>query len=220
MNEDDPEKRQRRAFKPNADFSAKRPGARSFILSPDGAFIHQDGKLETVADAVDFFWSVIARTPSGWSNATKGYNYLLDRALEADREDVRRTLGWIEAALAQRDRDAATAACKYLCAMPSPLLAGDYGRLLAVFNSRIVGMVWQVTPSLDVRHLPPRIPKFGQEAGFGMIRAVPELYEKLAMFGPEMEDVVIGLVEEAIRYDVSLPPSLINLVRSSPSATG
>jgi hypothetical protein len=107
--------------------------------------------------------------------------------------------------------------------MPSLLLATDYGRLMAVFNSRKVGMVWQVTPDLDKRPLPRGpIPVFGGEAGFGLIRAVPELYLKLAMFGPEMESIVIQLVEEALRYNVSLPPELISLAASgpSPSATG
>ena len=55
------------------------------------------------------------------------------------------------------------------------------------------------------------IPLFGVEAGFGLIRHAPELYRKLALFGPEMEEIVIQLVEEAVRYDVSLPQDLITL---------
>lgn len=107
------------------------------------------------------------------------------------------------------------------------LLAADYGRLMAIFNSRKVGMVWQLTPDLDKRPLPSGpIPVFGKEAGFGLIRAVPELYLKMAMFGPEMESIVIHLVEEAIDYKVSLPPELISLAQPeqsggpSPSAKG
>jgi hypothetical protein len=74
--------------------------------------------------------------------------------------------------------------------------------------------VWQVTPDLDVKPLPSGpIPKFGKEAGFGLIRAVPELYLKLAMFGPEMESIVARLAEEAIRYGVSLPPELVELTK-------
>lgn len=208
----------KRGFRPRVNFGNKQPGARSFVLGPEGAFIHQDGKLDTLADAVDFFWAGVAHDPADWAAARKGYDWLLDHAAEATREDVRRALNWLEMALAKRERTAAVAATRYLAAMPSPLLAADYGRLMGIFNSRIVGMVWQVTPELDVTPLPPRIPKFGQEAGFGLIRSVPELYEKLAMFGPEAEDLVSGLAAEALRYGVSLPPALAALA-TPPSAT-
>lgn len=210
----------RRGFRPRGiNFDNKLPGARSFVLNAEGAFVHQDGKFETLADAVDFFWAGVAHDPAEWTKTQKGYDWLLDHAGEASREDVRRTLNWLEMALAKRERTAAVAATRYLAAMPSPLLAADYGRLMGIFNSRIVGMVWQVTPSLDVTPLPPRIPKFGQEAGFGLMRSVPEFYEKLAMFGPEAEDLVGVLAAEALRYDVSLPPSLA-AIATPPSAKG
>lgn len=208
-----------RGFKPKVHFGAKQPGARSFVLSPEGAFIHEKGRLRTLADAVDFFWVGVARDPASWSEARKGYDYLLDHAASATREDIRRALGWLEMAIARRERTAAVAAARYLALMPSPLLAADYGRLLGIFNSRIVGMVWQVTPDLDVKPLPPRIPKFGLEAGFGLIRSVPEIYEKLAMFGPEMEEVVIALAAEALKYGISLPPGLATMA-PRPAATG
>ncbi|WP_040464484.1 hypothetical protein [Erythrobacter sp. NAP1] len=216
----EPKGRKDRGFRPKVEFGDKKPGAKSFIMSPEGVFVHRDGKLETLADPVDFFWDQIERDPRQWNSAIKGYDWLIAHAEEATREDVRRTLGWLEAAISLRDRTAAVAACRYLAAMPSPLLAGDYGRLMAIFNSRKVGMVWQLTPDLDKRPLPSGpIPVFGKEAGLGLMRAVPELYIKLAMFGPEMEEIVTLLVEEAIRYDVSLPPDLMALV-SSPSAKG
>ncbi len=213
----------KRGFRPRVDFSNKQPGARSFVLSSEGAFIHHDGKVETLADAVDLFWAGVARDPAAWTGSTKGYDWLLAHAGDATREDVRRTLNWLEMALAKRERTAAVAATRYLAAMPAPLLAADYGRLMGIFNSRIVGMVWQVTDDLDVTPLPPRIPKLGQEAGFGLIRAVPEFYEKLAMFGPEAEELVTMLVEEAARYGVSLPSSLAAMAAppaGPPSATG
>ena len=206
-----------RGFRPMVEFGGKKPGARSFVLSPEGAFIHQDGKLETLADAVDFFWAAVAHDPSRWRGAIMGYDYLVGHAADATREDVRRALGWLELALARRERTAAVAATRYLACIPSPLLAADYGRLMSVFNSRIVGMVWQVTPSLDVSPLPPRIPRFGQEAGFGLIRSVPEFYEKFALFGPEAEEVVAGLAGEALRYAVSLPPVLAAMAAPPPT---
>lgn len=220
MSEDQPGKPDR-GFRPNVDFSRQRPGARSMAITPEGVFIHQGGKLETLADAVDIFWSEVAHDPRTWNGAMRGYNWLLANAAEATREDVRRTLGWLEGAIGLRDRTAAVAACRYLAAMPSLLLAADYGWLMAVFNSRKVGMVWQVTPDLDKRPLPSgSIPVFGGEAGFGLIRAVPELYVKLAMFGPEMESIVIQLVEEALRYNVSLPPELVSLAAPPRPANG
>lgn len=210
-----------RGFRPPIDFSNKRPGASSMAITPEGVFIHRNGTLETLADAVDIFWSEVAHDPRKWNGAMRGYDWLLGHAAEADHEDVRRTLGWLEGAIGMKDRTAAVAACRYLAAMPSLLLAADYGRLMAIFNSRKVGMVWQVTPDLDKRPLPSGpIPVFGKEAGFGLIRAVPKLYLKLAMFGPEMENIVTQLVAEALCYKVSLPQELVSLAGPSPSATG
>ncbi len=213
-----------RGFRPR--FTYEQPeGSRgkSFVLTPEGAFSYEGGKMTTVADAVDFFWNTVAADPRRWNASLKGYDWLLEHAAEGTREDMRRTLGWLEGAIGLRDRTAAVAACRYLAAMPLPLLAADHGRLSAIFNSRKVGMVWQVTPDLDVKPLPSGpIPKFGNEAGFGLIRAVPELYLKLAMLSPEMEIIVARLAEEAIRYGVSLPPELVSLATPgpSPSATG
>lgn len=213
----------RRGFRPPGEFGAKQRGARSFVLSAEGAFIHQDGALQTLADAVDVFWAGVAHDPGAWAVGRKGYDYLFEHAGDATREDVRRTLNWLELAIARRERAAAVAATRYLAVMPAPLLAADYGRLMAVFNSRILGMVWQITPDLDVTPLPPRIPGFGPEAGFGLIRSVPEFYEKLALFGIEAETLVIGLAREALRYRVSLPPALAQLAAPDlpcPTATG
>ncbi|QDH33175.1 hypothetical protein [Porphyrobacter sp. YT40] len=217
MAEDEPDK-QDRGFRPRVVWGEKRPGARSLYMGPEGVFRHEDNKLETLADAVDMFWAAVARDPRSWNRNLKGYDWLLDHAADADREDVRRTLGWLEAAIAFQDRPAAVAACRYLAAMPAMLLAADYGRVATIFNSRKVGMVWQLTPDLDKRPLPSGpIPKFGQEAGFGLIRAVPELYSKLAMFGTEMETIVAILAAEALRYGVSLPPELVAMAQAAPS---
>jgi hypothetical protein len=211
---DEPPGKKDRGFRPRVDFSGKRPGARSLYIGPEGVFRHQNDNLEPLADAVDIFWDAVAQDPRTWNGSLRGYDWLLAHAAEATREDVRRTLGWLEGAIGLRDRTAAVAACRYLAAMPSALLAADHGRLSAIFNSRKVGMVWQVTPDLDVKPLPSGpIPKFGQEAGFGLIRAVPELYLKLAMLSPEMESIVALLAAEAIRYGVSLPPELVALAR-------
>jgi hypothetical protein len=214
---DQPSGKPDRGFRPR--FTYEKPEGstgKSFILTPEGAFAYEGGKMTTVADAVDFFWSAVAADPRRWNASLKGYDWLLEHAAEASREDLRRALGWLEGAIGLRDRDAAVAACRYLAAIPLPLLAADHGRVSAIFNSRKVGMVWQVTPDLDVKPLPSGpIPKFGQEAGFGLIRAVPELYLKLAMLSPEMETIVALLAAEAIRYGVSLPPELVTMANSA-----
>jgi hypothetical protein len=223
MNKDQPEQPDR-GFRPRVNYTQPEGSkGKSVVITPEGIFSYEAGQMKTLADAVDFFWANVAADPREWSAGLKGYDWLLKHASEATREDVRRTLGWLEGAIALRDRAAAVAACRYLAGMPSLLLAQDYGRLTDIFNSRKVGMVWQLTPDLDKTPLPSGpIPKFGQEAGFGLIRAVPELYLKLAMLGTELENIVIMLAEEAIDYGVSLPPELVSLAVSgpSPSATG
>jgi len=223
MSDDLPE-RPDRGFRPSVNYiQPEGSRGKSLVVTPEGIFAYEAGRMTTLADAVDGFWAEVAHDPRKWNANLLGYDWLLAHAGEATREDVRRTLGWLEGAIAMRDRDGAVAASRYLAAMPLPLLAADHGRLTAIFNSRKVGMVWQVTPELDVKPLPSGpIPKFGQEAGFGLIRAVPELYLKLAMLSPEMETVVALLAAEAIRYGVSLPPELVSLAAPgpSPSATG
>ena len=209
----------KRGFKPGVAYINQHPGARGLIVGPEGIFVHRNGKLETRADAVDFFWAGVATAPGEWANARLGYDYLLKHAADASREDLRRTINWFELVIAQRDRIATVAAGRYLEAMPLTLLASDNARLTSVFNSRIVGLVWQITPDLDVGPLPPRIPKFGQEAGYGMIRSVPKLYLKLAMLSPEMEELVGRLAAEALRYNVSLPPELAAMAQPL-AATG
>lgn len=214
---DRPSEKPDRGFRPRVNYVAPEGShGKSLVVTPEGIFSYEVGEMTTIADAVDFFWANVAHDPREWNTSLKGYDYLLAHAAEATREDVRRTLGWLEGALGLRDCTAAVAACRYLAAMPPMLLAGDYGRLMAIFNSRKVGMVWQLTPDLDKRPLPSGpIPKFGNEAGFGLIRAVPELYIKLALFGIEMEAIVAGLAAEAIRYNVSLPPELVELAKSA-----
>ena len=173
------------------------------------------------AGAVDpaLFWREVATDPSCWSAHRQTYLTIAANAAECDREDLRRALNWLEAAIQVRARDAIVAAAKLLAAMDQPLLASDYARIKGLLNSRIVGMVWRITPDFDVKPLPPKVPKFGDEAGYGLIRSVPELYLKLADLGPEMEDMIVLLVEEALRYDVSLPPELAAMARPQ-AATG
>ena len=137
METDDGDKRRAgRGFKPNVSFPDKQQGARSFVLTPEGAFVHQDGKMETLADAVDFFWAGVSHDPADWAACKAGYDFLVDHAVDATREDVRRTLNWLHLAIDRRDRGAVVAAARYLARIPDGLLVADYGRLLDTFNSR------------------------------------------------------------------------------------
>ncbi|MEM7688641.1 MAG: hypothetical protein AAF291_06440 [Pseudomonadota bacterium] len=187
---------------------------KSIFTSTDG-YISEDGVLNAPANPVDAFWKQVECDARDWNSELRGYDTLVSNAADATREDLRRTLGWLEASLGLRDRTSAVAACRYLNAMPEPLLASDYPRLLNIFNSRKVGMVWPASIDPKKADLPRGpIPVFGIEAGFGLLRHAPELYRKLAMFGPEMEEILIALVEEAVHHGVSLPPDLVTLAKS------
>jgi len=192
-------------------------GRQAFDLS--GLFGAKIAAQSVRTGTAEAFWDQVQRDPRAWNVEMRGYDGLIAIAAEATAEDLRRTLGWLEASLNLCDRLSALAACRYLYAMPETALASEYARLLSIFNSRKVGMAWQLTPDLDKKPLPRGpIPAFGVEAGFGLIRHTPELYRKLAMLGYEMEEVVIGLVEEATHYGISLPPDLLTLAsaRQSP----
>lgn len=175
------------------------------------------------------FWQVAALNPCALEHGGSGgpthaqllnaYLAILAEAGSADRETLRRTLNWLELMIAMRARHGISMAARLLAAMAPELLASDFSRIMIIFNSRILAMIWRVTPDLDVRPLPPNIPRFGDEAGFGLIRSVPELYAKLALLAPEMEEIVIMLVMEAQRYGVSLPPELAAMA-PPPAASG
>lgn len=154
------------------------------------------------------FWREVAIDPARWAANHESYLVLTATAPDGDREVLRRTLDWLEAAIQVRARDAIEAAAGLLAAMPPALLASDYERLETLFNSRVLGMVWKLTPDLDRKPLPPKLPVSGDEAGYGLIRSVPELYLKLAQLGPTMATMIAKLVGEARRYGVPIPPEL------------
>lgn len=165
------------------------------------------------------FWREVAADPARWKAHRESYLVLAAQAPDSDREVLRRTLDWLEAAIKVRARDAIEAAAALLGAMPAPLLASDLARLETMFNSRVLGMVWKLTPDFDKSPLPPKVPVAGDEAGYGLIRSAPELYLKLAQLGPAMAELVGSLVAEAMRYGVPMPPAL-SAMAQPPAATG
>ena len=121
---DDPPEKPDRGFRPRINY-IKPEGSKGsgLVVTPEGIFSYEAGRMETLADAVDYFWATVAANPREWNANLRGYDWLIEHAAEATREDLRRTLGWLEGAIALKDRTAAVAACKYLAAMPSLLLA-------------------------------------------------------------------------------------------------
>jgi hypothetical protein len=204
----DDDRRKKRNFEPSFKYAQPDGRGRSLIITREGAFVHEDGERHTLVDAVDYFWSAVGHDPASWTETMIGYRYLLENAHEADQEDLRRTLNWLESAIPVRARAAIVAAAKYVAAMPSALLATSTPRILNILNSRILGIVWHITPDFDVKPLPPKVPKFGDEAGYGLIRSVPELYLKVMDLSSDMEHLVAGLAKEAMQYGISLPEEL------------
>jgi hypothetical protein len=178
------------------------------VLSADGTRTQARSPERTDRKA---FWHAVITEPARWVEHSVIFNEMVDEAQQASREDLCRTLDWFEAAIQQDQRKAAAAAAQYLAEMPQQMLASEYQRLESIFNSRTVGMVWQITPDLDPKPLPPRIPRWQDEAGFGMIRQVPDLYIKLAELGPHMGAIVAGIAKEAIEYGIALPPALAEM---------
>ena len=180
---------------------------------------HPLGEIAGPAAAIAEFWARVAIDQGAWTAAQAGYDALLDEAAFATTTEVLRTLDWLEKAIEQCDRPAAIAAARYLGLMPEPVLASAFDRLQGLFNRRALGMVWQLGPELDMASLPLLTPLFDTEASFGLIRAVPRLYEKLALLHPELEDMVIDLAREARQHHVRLTPALLEMV-IPPTAIG
>jgi hypothetical protein len=71
-------------------------------------------------------------------------------------------------------------------------------RILSIVGSRILSLQWDITPDLDVRPLPRNLPRFGDEAGFGLLVQAPHLYERLGeLDDPRVLRLVEGLAAEA-----------------------
>lgn len=203
----------KRAIKHKADGSDQRPAAKSLRAAFDERAAPPKKQPGARSRVVDAFWASVSRDPAGWIVARAGYDELLSHAAKATREDLRRTLDWFEQAVNHHDRAAAEAVARYLSLMPLRLLASDFKRLSNLFDDHNVGMVWQLGPDFDASSIPLRVPRFGNEAGFGLIRAVPTLYERLAMLAPEMEDRVTHLAQEAQRHAILLTPALLAMAQ-------
>jgi hypothetical protein len=71
-------------------------------------------------------------------------------------------------------------------------------RILTIVGSRILSLQWDITPDLDVRPLPRNLPRFGDQAGFGLLVQAPKLYERLGeLDDPRVPRFVEALAAEA-----------------------
>lgn len=69
-------------------------------------------------------------------------------------------------------------------------------RLLPVLGSRVLALRWELTPDLDLAPLPKLCPKFGNQAGFGLMERVPQLWERLGELGPKAAGITAAFIKE------------------------
>jgi hypothetical protein len=177
--------------------------------------------LAADADAIARFWPSIAEE-TGWPTGEARFAVFRDlqqRPALLGRIELGHTLAWIERARDARNKQGVSAAASLLQAFDEGVLATESERLTAIFNSRVLGMAWKLTPDFDAAPLPNPTPRFGDQGGYGLITSHPKLYEKLATLGPDFEKLVRIIAAEAIRYDWKLTKPLRDLAEP-PSARG
>jgi len=173
------------------------------------------------ADAIERFWHSIANE-TGWPTGEARFAVFRDlqcRPALLGRDELVSTVAWLKRAQDARNKQGASAAASLLQAFDEEALRQKSRQLLQVFNSRILGMAWKLTPDFDPTPLPPKVPRFKDQAGFGLLFSHPQLYEKLARLGPDFEALVKALAAEALKYGWKLSPALLDLT-APPSATG
>ena len=173
------------------------------------------------AAAIARFWPSIA-DETGWPTGQARFEVfrgLQQRPALLGHGELVQTLGWLERARDAQNKQGVSAAASLLQAFDGGVLAIEGERLMRIFNSRVLGMAWKLTPDFDPAPLPNPTPRFGDQGGYGLITSHPGLYEKLARLGPDFEALVRTIAGEAIRYDWKLTKPLRELAES-PSATG
>ena len=177
--------------------------------------------LAADAAAIERFWPSIANE-TGWPTGDARFSVFRDlqrRPALLGRDELTKTLDWLERARDARSKQGVSAAASLLQAFDEHVLAQDSQRLVGIFNSRVLGMAWKLTPDLDTAPLPNPTPRFGNQGGYGLITTHPELYEKLARLGPTLKSLVEATAVEALKYDWKLTKPLRDLAEAS-SATG
>jgi hypothetical protein len=171
--------------------------------------------------AIERFWPSIAEE-TGWPTGDARFAVFRDlqkRPALLGRDELTMTLAWLERARDAKNKQGVSAAASLLQAFDEQVLAQDTERLMRIFNSRVLGMAWKLTPDLDTAPLPNPTPRFGDQGGYGLITSHPKLYEKLARLGPKFEALVKATAAEALKYGWKLTKLLRDLAEP-PSATG
>lgn len=177
--------------------------------------------LAADAAAIERFWPSIANE-TGWPTGDARFAVFRDlqrRPALLGRDELTKTLDWLERARDARSKQGVSAAASLLQAFDEDVLMQESQRLVRIFNSRVLGMAWKLSPDFDTAPLPNPTPRFGNQGGYGLITTHPKLYEKLARLGPTFKSLVTTTVTEALKYDWKLTQPLRDLAEP-PSATG
>jgi hypothetical protein len=104
----------------------------------------------------------------------------------------------VDRAKQEHGRRIAVVCAQALTRLPTEEYRALAPRILAIVSSRILSLQWDITPDLDVRPLPRKLPRFGGQAGFGLLVQAPKLYERLGeLDDPRVLRLVEGLAAEA-----------------------
>ena len=104
----------------------------------------------------------------------------------------------VDRAKEEHGRRLAVVCAQALARLPLEEYRSLTSRILSIVSSRILSLQWDITPDLDVRPLPRNLPRFGDQAGFGLLVLAPQLYERLGeLDDPRGLRLVEGLAAEA-----------------------
>ena len=104
----------------------------------------------------------------------------------------------VDRAKQEHGRRIAVVCAQALTRLPTEEYRALAPRILAIVSSRILSLQWDITPDLDVRPLPRKLPRFGDQAGFGLLVQAPKLYERLGeLDDPRVLRLLEGLAAEA-----------------------
>lgn len=121
---------------------------------------------------------------------------------------------WLERARDGRRTDEPIAVARLVATLPDADLVRHGERLLDAFNSRRLGLRWDLDEVRDVTPLPRELQRFGRRAGFGLAADLPELYARLGDLVPAFRELVGALADEMAAGNGAPPvPEPIRLAR-------
>ena len=103
---------------------------------------------------------------------------------------------WLERARDGRRADEPMAVARLVATLADEDVARHGERLLDAFNSRRLGLRWDLREVRDMTPLPRELQRFGRRAGFGLAADLPELYVRLGDLVPAFRELVGGIADE------------------------